>query len=313
MTEETIRREKAAAWLARLRSRTVTTDELAEFARWRRDPANTDAYRAAEAMWEASDGLGGDSDIVNALDAARRRRWAARLLNRPMHRWLALGAGLAAAVVAIAVFALPSATRTYTTVVGERSFAKLEDGSKIQLDTDTALTANLHTDGRQIDLTRGQAFFDVHHDPSRPFVVNTGDVTVTALGTRFDVAALDNATVVSLLDGRVSVATNHTAPVVLSPGQSVRITAGVIGAVTSGRAADLTSWREGRLSFRDTPLSQAIAAMNRYTDRPITISSGSLGAEPISGDFSTDDVDGFVSAVRTLFGSTAVTRQDEAK
>lgn len=308
MSDDARRREQAASWLARLRSRAVTTDELTEFAQWRRDPANAAAYRAAEAFWEASGGLD-DPDIDDAVDAARRRtqlRW----WRTPVVRWVSVGAGLAAIVAAIAVFAMPVPTQTYRTAIGERSFAQLEDDTKVQLDTSTTLTSHFRSRERRVELTEGQAFFDVRHDPARPFVVEAGSVSVTAVGTRFDVSVDRGITTVSLLQGKVQVA-NHDAgtSVLLSPGESVRVENGVLGRVVMGTTADQTSWRDGRLTFRNTRLDDAVRAINRYTDRPLVLVSSSRSAEPISGDFAVDDVDGFAAAVRTMFGHDAVRRE----
>lgn len=312
-TDDAARRDQAAEWLARLRSRSVTTGELAEFAKWRRDPANAEAYRAAEAFWEQSAALGDDPDVLRALETARQcrrvARWWSDLWQRPTRRWLTIGLGAAALAAVAAFLVMPAPQPTYRTAIGERSVARLDDGTTMHLDADTIVTTRFRSAERLIRLDRGQAFFDVHHDAARPFVVEADGVTVTALGTRFEVDRGSKSVTVALIEGSVGVRSSNAPGMVrLNPGDSVEVIGGRIGAVVHGRASDLASWRQGRLSFRDTPLVDAIAAMNRYTDRPIVIRSSALASEPISGDFSTDDVDGFVSAVDALFGAQAVER-----
>lgn len=302
-------RTEAAEWLSRLHSRTVTTDELAQFARWRRDPANASAYREAEAFWDASGGLADDPDIGGIVDAARQRRRVARWWARPRNRLLPVGAGVALAAVLFTFHLWPTSNPAYRTAVGERSIARLDDGTTMQMDTDTVVSTELGARERRVRLDRGQAFFAVRHDPSRPFIVEADGITVTALGTRFDVDHLGDRVTVSLVQGSVAVrATASGRSVRLNPGESVTITDGAIGDLVRGRTGELTSWREGRLSFRNASLETAVSAMNRYTDRPIIIRSMAARVEPISGDFSTDDVDGFVSAVDALFGTGAVQR-----
>lgn len=309
MTEEARRREETAGWLARLRSRSVTTGELAEFAKWRRDPANADAYRDAEAFWEQSAALGDDPDIASALATARRRRRVARWWERPVNRWLTLGAGLAASATVTAFLLVLTSVPTYRTAVGERSVARLDDGTTMHLDADTVVATRFRERERRVQLDRGQAFFDVRHDASRPFVVEADGVTVIALGTRFEVDRGATSVKVALIQGSVAVRSVASSDMVqLSPGDSVDIVGGRIGNIVHGRATDMTAWRQGRLSFHDTPLVDAIATMNRYTARPIAIRSPSLAQEQISGDFATDDVDGFVAAVGALFGAQAVER-----
>ncbi len=85
-----------------------------------------------------------------------------------------------------------------------------------------------------------------------------------------------------------------------------------IGRPFAGQVARLMSWRSGRLSFQDTPLKDALAAMNRYTDRPITLGDPLIGHEPINGDFATDDLEGFASAIRARFGANAAQRPSTA-
>lgn len=313
MTSDTDRHADATAWFARLQSRNVTTAELTEFAQWRRDPANLSAYRAVEAMWDDARPLHEDADMLAALEQAKGRRKLARWWSRPLHRWLVIGGCAALAALATALIAAPWSVPTWRTSVGEQSLVRLDDGTRMQLDTDTEVTARLQRDHRLVRLRHGQAYFDVHHDTARPFVVETDGIRVTALGTRFDVDNLVDRTRVSLLQGSVRVEVVRTgATVRLMPGESVTVSGSTILPVNRGTAAELTSWREGRLTFRNTQLADAIAAMNRYTDRQIILDRTSVGSEPISGDFATDDIDGFVSAVDALFGRGAVSRPGTA-
>lgn len=314
-TIDAVRREEAAEWLARLRSRSVTTGELADFAKWRRDPANAAAYRAAEAFWEQSATLADDPDILASLGAAQRRRriarWWTGWWEHPARRWLTIGTSAVALAAFAAFLLIPATSPTYRTAIGERSVARLDDGTTVHLDADTIVTTQFRSRERHIRLDRGHAFFEVHHDASRPFVVVADGVTVTALGTRFEVDRSPTGVTVALIEGSVGIRSANAPDMVrLVPGESVEVVDGRIGTVVHGRAFDLTRWRQGRLSFRDTPLADAIATMNRYTDRPIIVRSSALANEPISGDFSTDDVDGFVSAVSALFGAQAVERSD---
>lgn len=305
---------EAMAWLARLRSRTVTTAELTEFATWRKISTNALAYRRAEAFWDSTATLADDADIHDALSASLRRGWLRRWWRSPRHRWMTLGALGGLACVLAGIIGVSWSEPLYQTAVGERSIARLDDGTRIQLDTDSLITPRFRADRRDVVLGRGQAFFDVHHDPSRPFVVDAGSVTVTALGTHFDVERLDGRVTVSLLQGSVSVHSAVTGKtVLLQPGQSVIAGQAGLGEPFAGRVALLTSWRTGRLSFRDTPLKDALAAMNRYTDQPIALGDPSIGNEPISGDFATDDPEGFASAITVLFGADAARRPTAAK
>lgn len=298
--------DQASAWLARLQTRSVTTAELAEFARWRREPRNAAAYERAEGIWNESAKLSDDPDMLAALSAATSRR------PPDKRRRIAIAAFAGVLALAVVTFGLMRFTPmfsapVYRTAVGERSMAKLDDGSRMQLDADSEVSTLFDDARRRIVLKRGQAFFAVRHDAERPFVVDAGEgLTVTALGTRFDVLRLGGSVRISLVEGSVAIKRDDVLLVTLKPGEVVEV--GRTGpAVRSERpVTDVLAWRSGHLSFRDTPLELAVLEMNRYARRPLTVGAATDRGERISGEFSTDDPEGFAEAVTALLGHDAI-------
>jgi transmembrane sensor len=302
--------EEAAAWLARLQSCSISTAELEAYARWRREPKNAEAYARAEAVWADSARLSNDPDIAQALrgDTGFHTRRLGDLVPRPT--LLLLGAAAAVAVVFCTItFGTAGGAHAYQTATGERSTVRLADGSEVQLDTDSAVAARLSPDRRQISLTRGQAFFRVAHAPQRPFVVDAGDgVTVTATGTQFDVRRTPDRIIVALAEGSVIVRRGDTDLATLRPGALVEVALGNGLVPTTRTLAETTGWRAGHLSFRDTPLVEAVAEVNRYTDIKIAIRRSGADRETISGEFLTNDPEGFKRAVNALLGDGTVDR-----
>jgi transmembrane sensor len=181
---------------------------------------------------------------------------------------------------------------------------QLDDGSRIRLDTDTRLVVRLSSARRLVQLQRGQAFFEVAHDATRPFVVEAGTTDVRALGTQFDVRRDAVHVQVTLLQGRVEVrqgSSDHGAAVVLHPGEQV-VANGALGRPALADLTTATSWTDGRLLFHAIPLRQAIAEMNRYSRRRIVLAAPGLGDEAVTGAFDTTNVEGFVLAVSGLHG-----------
>lgn len=300
--------EEAAGWLARLQSRTVSTDELEAFARWRRDPEHAAAYERAQALWDASATLSNDPDIQRALHGASEERSA--FVSHPV-TMLATVAAAVLLIIAVMSFRTSPDTRdrVFQTATGERSEVRLADGSSVQLDTDSQVDARLAIDERRIILARGQAFFRVAHDGARPFVVDAGDnITVTATGTAFDVRRLDQRVRVALVSGEVIVRRGDADLARMRPGQVVEVATGDGLVPTSRTMAETTSWRAGKLSFRAIPLEEAVNEMNRYTDAKLRIAATDDGDEPISGEFSVDDPQGFARAVDVLLGPGTVAR-----
>lgn len=290
---------EAAAWLARLNTRSVSHEELEEFYTWRRQPGNAAAYAKVESLWRDARGLGEDRDIAEAVrDALERPRRKAALLPTGRRQVLA-GAGALVIGGAAAAFLL-SRPQVYETGIGEQRLVTLADGSRLRLNTNSRLSVDYASDARTIDLLQGQAFFEVKTDPLRPFTVHADGVEVRTLGTRFDVRRTDAVQVV-LVDGAVAVSAGDGSPSLLSPGEAISV--GADGRKVEERIdlEAVTSWTSGRMVFKETPLGQAVAEANRYSARQIELRSPALRDLLVDGTFETGDVDAFVAALTALF------------
>ncbi|ACG78804.1 transcriptional regulator [Phenylobacterium zucineum HLK1] len=299
---------EAAEWFAKLNKLSVTTDALRTFREWKKDPDNAAAYAAVERTWSEARSLRSDPDIRRAADEALARRPARPAASRASRLWpAAVVAALLVAVLLVgaAAVALTQRPVSYATAHGEQRLVVLEDGSRLRLNTDTAVTVSFRGEARRLALKRGQAFFEVAHDPSRPFIVTAGDTTVRALGTRFEVWRRNDGARVTLVEGKVSVTRGQQAPTVLAPSQSVVATRDGLTPVTSVDPVQTTGWTTGRLTFRDTPLSEAVAEINRYSAQTIALDPAAPASRPVSGVFDAGDTDAFVDAVGVLLNLEA--------
>lgn len=93
----------------------------------------------------------------------------------------------------------------YATEIGERRSITLADGSTVDLNARSRLRVEFARKERRVELLEGQALFQVAKDKNRPFIVSSGDATVRAVGTQFDVNRRSNGTTVTVLEGRVAV------------------------------------------------------------------------------------------------------------
>lgn len=307
-----IRRREAAAWFTRLSQRRVSTDDVRAFSAWRRDPDNALAYERVESVWDSSHDLAGDPDIAaltrEAVDTSRpaRIRASGAGLFKPL-------GGLAAALIVLAAVGVWTVNRplAYATDVGERRVVRLEDGSRLTLDTDTRVQVRLRGDHRSVILVQGQALFDVEGDPKRPFIVTAGDTRVTAVGTRFEVRRVGDGARVVLVEGHVEVrdARSPRSDWALRPGEQVLTTA-ERPAVTPVDALRATSWTTGRLLFDAVPIRVAVAEVNRYSARKMELKAPRIAEVAVSGAFNTGDVDGFVAALEDLYPVAAERQPD---
>lgn len=303
-------REEAAAWFSRL-GQPVTAGALSEFDNWRRIPENASAYADLEQLWTKAGKLRGDPDLVRATqDALQRRSLLQRLAALFSDRRVI--AGLATAAVMATVATAWMLTReTYETGVGDQRLVRLEDGSRLRLNTDSKVRVRFSRGERRLSLLRGEAFFDVTHDPSRPFVVRAGDARIRAIGTKFDVRREPHAVSVTLLQGAVRV--DHAAaaaPWTLAPNQRLTLRGDAPATLAKTDAAQVTSWTTGRLVFRQTSLAAAVEEVNRYSSKKITLDSEALGETRINGDFDAGDSAAFIAATTELFGLKATTASD---
>lgn len=314
---ERIARE-AADWFMRLNSRVVPTKILSDFYAWRAEPAHGAAYEEVETAWRRMNALQGDPAIDAAVEAALgRRNWRTVLedlgARRDARLYLPVGAILAL-LLAAALGLWLTGGDTYQTRLGQTSVVRLADGSQVRLDTDTKVRVRFSDTARDLQLVRGQAFFDVAHDRARPFEVRTADARVRALGTRFDVRLRSGVTQVVLVEGAVEVrgqATPQEAPVRLKAGQQVSV-ARTVAAPAQADLEAATSWTTGRLIFRQTPLEAAVAEVNRYSPHKVSVEAQGLADTPVSGSFEAGDTEAFAAAVADLFDLKLTRRPDGA-
>jgi transmembrane sensor len=197
----------------------------------------------------------------------------------------------------------------FATRHGEQLTQRLADNSVLHLNTDSAVRVRYGNHQRSVELTAGQASFDVVHDANRVFQVRAGSAEITDLGTSFDVRLEDSTTVVTVVAGRVAVGRSPSShnlaatPVELSANQQLRVgeNAWPAQAVTVD-ASRSTSWVQGKLSFDNETLERVAAEFNRYTSKTIEIATLGLRKLRISGVFATDDTDAFIAFLRSLKG-----------
>jgi len=198
---------------------------------------------------------------------------------------------------------------SYRTAIGEVQEVPLVDGSSATLSSDSQILVTLSRGERHVDLQRGEAFFVVAKDPSRPFVVSANGRRATAVGTRFAVRREDGAVRVVVTEGVVRLEPeSHPGgsrqPTTLLPAGSVAL-AGDSGVVVHSesvlQAREYLSWRNGFLSFHDTPLASAVAEFNRYNTRKIVIGDTAIGSIRVGGNFRWANTDAFVRLLKQGF------------
>ncbi|MFT8421791.1 MAG: FecR domain-containing protein [Gluconacetobacter sp.] len=170
----------------------------------------------------------------------------------------------------------------------------LADGSQVVLAPQSAIASHFADGRREVLLLKGEALFTVRHDAAHPFTVSARGLTVTDVGTVFDVDTQDaDGVTVAVREGRVSVdgIASDRAPILLGTGEalSVRDGATETGTVTS---AEVGAWVQGKLVVHDRPVSEVAARLSRYTKGPVMVYGKALAAERVTGIYTLTDPQG---------------------
>ena len=282
--------EVAAGWVARLSSPDATIADRDAFEAWRAaDPAHAEAYAEMETLWRK---------LGHVPDRRHRRMTPGGL------------AGIAVAFVLCAAlaFQLGLVDRLRSDIwsgVGDIAHATLADGSRIDLNTDTAIVLHFGEAERGIELLRGEAFFDVVPDPRRPFVVRGAGLSVRAVGTRFFVRADDTQSPAGVVEGSVDAAASGR-PVRVSAGEALHRT-GVTLSVAPADVDRATAWRMGRLVFSGERLSTVLTELDRYRRGSIILLDAAAGERRVTGSFDPHDTDEALDAIASSMG-VSITR-----
>ena len=235
-------------------------------------------------------------DVERSLRQFKRRMHAGRRISL---RRITLRAAAAAAVAVIllagGVTTVSLSKRlaqplTVITHLGERSQVVLPDGTKVWLNSASSVeyVAPFFSRERRVKMD-GEAYFEVEHDARRPFVVVTGQVVSTVLGTTFNVHAYseDENYQITLATGSLLVDGGpESRSVRLRPGEQgfFERTSGLLS-LRRVNVEQVLSWQEDRLYFRAEPLASIARSLERQFNVDITIPDERLRRICFTGEF----------------------------
>lgn len=301
-------RKAAYAWLARRDSNTSASTE-ASFQRWlNKDPRNRQAYDEATRLWDL---LGEPAAAVSRAGASASARECRpsgeRYRRKPAFMPLALVASIVVTACAALLIFNSSLIEDWradvVTAYGQTREYPLPDGSSVLLAPDTALALNF--DGaRDVEILRGEAFFQVRHGLPAPFVVEAGKSRVEVTGTAFDVDLLHDDVTVIVENGSVRVSGRGEDEALLSAAEKIEVEDGVIGTVRSADPSLELGWMQGQVSFDRQSVDKVMATLQRYLPARI-VTRGKIGDRLVSGSFPTDDPEQAIQAIAAAVDARA--------
>jgi transmembrane sensor len=289
-------RVQAIEWLVTLRDDALEDETLTEFSEWlAQDPSHAEAFSAAELLFK---------DIVTAaqietIDTSSQQPVADKPTTANASPWLFSAFGMAAVWLIAVNLIIPSHASLFTdffsdyhTQTGELREVELSDGSRVLMNTNTAISVNFTATTRKIILEHGQAQFTVAKDTHRPFEVITESLRTQALGTVFDINHSDKTeTSILVQEHAVSASlTNSNDPahrITIKQGQILHHRSGLdLQQPQSVNLSQATAWQQHRLIINDRPLSELIHELERYQTGRVFISDTTLKDLRVSGVFS---------------------------
>ncbi|MBB3953783.1 FecR family protein [Novosphingobium sediminicola] len=282
----------AAYWAARMDSGEWSAQDEAALRQWLGD----DKARHAElletqACWMMLDQA---EPVAETLPSPLWRR----------RRFLAAAAAGVAAMVGAARF-WPRG-QSFATRTGEIRRVPLNDGSVMMINSGSELAVEMSAHARNIELARGEAWFQVAKDATRPFVVAAGDVRAKAVGTAFAVRLREGGVEVNVTEGVVQTwgMGHDSAPTRLTAGERVLVTQNAVVFLDrggDGSTEQALAWRNGMIDLSGHTLAEAAAEFNRYNTLQIVVNDPRVAGERMAGIFRIDDPRGFIAALRDGF------------
>ncbi|WP_339863468.1 FecR family protein [Paremcibacter congregatus] len=305
-------------WFIRIEDGALSPEDIDELKAWiAENPERAIYFPDLDNLWAAF----GETDFQPISNTNKHKTFSWWSTRKAI--------GIAAAVVITVVSALTflpvdtdTKIRTFETATGERHIATLSDGSSLHMNAQTKVIVDYSENERKIVLQQGEAYFSVAKNPARPFIVRSGDLSVRALGTVFNVEHITGQkSTVTLVEGAIQVAQLEedeirSTAVLNQTGNKAILIENSASQAASDNDSGITlmqvnienaiSWRDGKLIFSGEPLSQAIYKLNMHSTHKVILQDTSIGQEPIYGVFSLGDWESAVRAMVKIYPLKAI-------
>jgi transmembrane sensor len=343
---------EAGDWFVTCRSGPLDEPLRRKFDAWlRQSPQHLSAYLELAAIWNEGPALDSQRrwdtetliaqaiadqtsvvSLANAATSARATPASTRV------RWMAASIAVITVGAALVLWAQLFREPTYVTQIGEQRSIALADGSTVELNARSKVRVRYSKHERALQLLEGQALFRVAKDPSRPFIVTADDTRVRAVGTQFDVNKKREGTVVTVVEGQVSVLTSVVdarvdpvavemsmpsipksaaeskasnppavaGAILLTAGEQITVTDTAAKEVTHPDVARAIAWTQRQLVFDAATLTEVAEEFNRYNQRQLIVRDPELYEFHISGVFASTDPEALLQFLRERAGVRVV-------
>lgn len=295
---------EASAWFIRLNAEDVTQTERDDFVLWlETSPRHAQVWDEVQNLFAA----------LEKPAKAIRRKDSKVSVNRS-ENWKFFSPSKTVAAFSICIILLTLQPRfiqnlqsDYHTGLGEQKQIDLQDGSRLLLNTDSAVTVSMKDDARKVNLLRGEAYFEVAHAAQWPFWVMAGEAHARVTGTAFSVGRKEDHVTITVAEGRVETGVQaHVENIVpLTPGETASYQGQQLTGVQTTDIRNALAWRQEQMVFVQASLAEVVEQINRYRPGRLVILDQKLKDRPITAVFSINKLDDAVNALQLTFGIRA--------
>ncbi|OUM26386.1 iron dicitrate transport regulator FecR [Pseudomonas putida] len=283
--------EQASHWLMLRWSGELDQEQQRRFAQWRAEnPEHDRAWQRLEHLQSTLSGVPADTALAVLREQPdARRRQTLKLLGALL---------LAGGGSYLMQSQLPwrEAMADLRSGTGERLQRTLADGSRLSLNSGSAVDILFSASERRIRLLTGELLLDSGHDPAqRPLIVDTAAGEIQALGTRFCVYQRDDDIQVDLFEGELELRPRQARAKRLQAGQGCWFSATRFGDIAPANL-NAIAWHDGRLIAERMPLGQFIAELARHRPGRLRCDPA-IAALPLTGVFPLADTDRVLTAL----------------
>ena len=276
-------------------------------------------FREMSAVWALSS-VPSFAEIENSNLVRIKERMTAPASSKPVRKLIPVWLKVAAAVILLIgcnyfwYTYTENLTEVYTNAdspyeikvpAGSRTNIVLPDGTEVSLNAGSVLRYHRGFGIRERNVTLdGEGYFKVAKNAEVPFFVKTNDVQVQVVGTVFNVRAYDddNYVMVSLLEGRVNLATLSGSVMKLFPSEQAFYDKNT-GRMEKMKSNASSAWLDGGLTFEDAPFADIAHRLERKFQVKISLESERLKAERFSGCFNSNQ------SINDILGEINVEKQ----
>lgn len=313
---------EASNWLAKLDGGDLSAEDRLALKRWlAQDPEHARALKSLAAIWSDMDFLLNDLPEADTTKGAGIFSLLLNIKQVPIALAVVFLCAIGFVVWTVNEGAKVE-TSFYTTSIGMQLEEHFSDGSVAYINTDSMIETGFSGSARTVRLLRGEAMFDVAHDPARPFVVYAGDREVKAVGTKFVVRLTSENIVVTVTDGQVQLTKRldhktiskpeqqeEQEVILISEGEEVEVNNNIskpeLKVIETDELERRLSWTSGQLVFKNERLEQVVMEISRYVPNRIVIDDPSLRDVRISGRFEIGDTEALLEAIEISFNVRA--------